>query len=281
MIKLEKPDLDTEAIINDCIVNIKKEPVLSHIKASKNFIVSKSREYDELAERGKLYTLKSHNLVPGGSTKKEMIWFYDKKFVADGGRKYYNKIKAIPKYGKCPFCGVGIVSTLDHYLPKTEYPTYAVTACNLVAVCAGCNRNKSTAVSTKREDELIHPYYDDFDDEVWLKSEILFDDKPIFRFYVEKPKTWSLEKYKRAENHFEKMKLNFLYVSHGVEEFSEYEYQARKLYKVGGKDLVKVDLRERVKERRSITKNNWRAALYEGLLNNDNFFDKYLFNICS
>ena len=64
--------------------------------------------------------------------------------MADGGRKYYDKIKAIPKYSKCPFCGVGIVSTLDHYLPKTKYPTYALTPVNLIACCADCNKNKKS-----------------------------------------------------------------------------------------------------------------------------------------
>ena len=279
MIKVEKPVLDTKLIIKDCLSNVIKQPTLSNIKASKAVIVSKSVEYDELAERCQLGTLARHNIIPGGATKKDMVWLYDNKFVAGGGRKYYEKLKLLPRWGKCPFCGVGRVSTLDHYLPKTEYPTYAVTPYNLVASCSDCNKKKLTTVFKTREEELMHPYYDDFDDEIWLKTKVIYVDEVVFRFYAEKPATWSQEKYKRAKNHFEKLGLNSLYVAHCGEEFAEYEYTARDLYEVGGEDLVKKDLLDRITERRKITKNNWRAAMYEGLLCSEDFFEKYLSSV--
>lgn len=52
MIKLEKPDIDVESIITDCIANLKKQPILTHINASKTTIVLKSEKYNELAEKG-------------------------------------------------------------------------------------------------------------------------------------------------------------------------------------------------------------------------------------
>lgn len=268
--------MNTETVINDCISNVRKEPTLTHIKASKKNIVSKSKEYDKLAENGQLDNLSSHLIVSGGATKGDMVWLYDNKFVADGGRKYYNKIKSIPKFGRCPFCGVGIVSTLDHYLPKTKYPTYAVTPYNLVASCADCNKKKSITVSTKREEEFIHPYYDDYDDEIWLKAKMIFNEEVIFSFYVEKPVEWSWGKFERAKNHFKRLGLNSLYVSHCAETFAEYESSAKRMFAIGGAELVKVDLEDRVKEKRSVTKNNWKAALYEGLLNSTDFYEKYL-----
>lgn len=278
MIKLEKPDIEMDSIFADCTSNITKQQVLTHINASKTSIMLKSEEYDELAEAGQLSTLVPHRVIQGGATKEDMVWLYDNKFVADGGRKYYDKIKAIPKYGKCPFCGVGMVSTLDHYLPKTKYPTYAITPINLVACCADCNKNKKSEIIKVREKEFIHPYYDDFDDEIWLKVKIVFDEEIIFNFYVEKPDAWSREKYERAKNHFQQMKLNKLYASHCGEEFAEYEYTAKVLYETGREELVKEDLLDRIKERRRVTKNNWRAVLYEGLYESEEFFNEYLMN---
>ena len=182
MIKLEKPDIEMQSIFEDCMSNITVQEILVHINASRPTILLKSMEYDGLAENGQLATLEPHRIISGGATKEDMVWLYDNKFVADGGRKYYDKIKAIPKFGKCPFCGVGIVSTLDHYLPKTKYPTYAVTPVNLIACCADCNKNKKSDVVDLRERELIHPYYDDFDDEIWLKAKVWFDDEISFVF---------------------------------------------------------------------------------------------------
>lgn len=73
-----------------------------------------------------------------------------------------------------------------------------------------------------------------------------------------------------------KLQLNKLYVAHCGEEFSEYGYTAKELYERGGEELVKEDLLGRIEERRRVTKNNWRAALYEGLLESREFFEKYL-----
>ena len=48
MIKLEKPDIDVESIITDCTANLTKQPILTHINASKTTIVSKSEKYNDI-----------------------------------------------------------------------------------------------------------------------------------------------------------------------------------------------------------------------------------------
>lgn len=58
---------------------------------------------------------------------------------------------------------------------------------------------EKSEISETRNNEFIHPYYDDFNDEVWLKVKIVFDEEIIFSFYVEKPNTWEQEKYERAK----------------------------------------------------------------------------------
>jgi hypothetical protein len=276
MIKLEKPDMEQKDIIDVCIGNLKKEPTLSNIKRSRAFIERKSSAYNTLGERGELGKIPMHSKVPGGATKDDMVWIYDKKFVRDEGRSYYDKIMKIPPFARCPFCGVRRVSTLDHYLAKTEYPTFAITPNNLIASCADCNKKKSNLVYKNREDELFHPYYDEFDDEIWLKANVMFKNEILFEFYVEKPENWTDEKYTRAKNHFDKLELNNLYISHAAEEFSECQYSLKRIYETGGNDLVQIELLDRIKEHRSNMKNTWRAALYEGLLNSKDFFDIYL-----
>lgn len=67
MIKLEKPDIDVESIITDCTANLTKQPILTHINASKTTIVSKSEKYNELAEKGQLGTLETHTMIEGWS----------------------------------------------------------------------------------------------------------------------------------------------------------------------------------------------------------------------
>ncbi len=278
MIKLNKPDFNQAEIIDECIENMNDADVKNRILSSKNTIVDISKKYDKLAEDMELSTIPVHTKIKGGATKTDMEWLYTNKFARQNeqGRKYYDAIKILPPYGTCPFCGQRKVSTLDHYLPKSKYPAYSITPYNLVAACSECNKVKSATVFNSRTEETIHPYYDDFNDGIWLKAKILEEDPISFVFYVEKPDKWDDEKYQRAQNHFKAYELQSLYQSHASEEFSEYNYSLRRLYKVGNAKLVKDDIEERINSARSLRLNTWRAAMYEALKNCTWFFDTYL-----
>lgn len=57
----------------------------------------------------------------------------------------------------CPMCGGTSVATLDHVLPKEDYPEFAVLSFNMVPSCDGCQRRRSNKGAKY---ELIHPYFD-------------------------------------------------------------------------------------------------------------------------
>ena len=65
----------------------------------------------------------------------------------------------------CPMCGGFGNGTLDHYLPKSNFPEFSFYSKNLVPAC-NCNSLRGTsvkgAVSPARP---IHPYFDDFLDQ--------------------------------------------------------------------------------------------------------------------
>ena len=273
MKKLEKPKIIQKDIIDACIYNVRKQPTLTNIKNSTTCIIRESKKYDEWGQKGKLWKIPVCLTLDGGATKEDMVWIYEQKFVGGHGRKYYDKIMGIPPFSRCPFCGVRRVSTLDHYLAKSKYPVFAITPYNLVASCFECNKKKLDLIIKKREEELFHPYYDDFDDEIWLRARVSFDEEIIFEFYTDRPDRWTEEKYNRVKNHFEKLGLDDLYISHAAEEFAECKDNIKRLYKIGGEDLVRKELLNRIKEHRNNMKNTWRAALYEGLLNSSDFLN--------
>ena len=276
MIKVNKPDYEQDKIVNDCTSNMRSGNRLNNILASKCTIKQKSLNYDELAIDGDLSSISIHEFVSGGAAKEDMVWLYDSKFVKDGGRKYYDKIMLLPKNGICPLCGKRTVSTLDHYLPKTQYPTYAVTPFNLVAACSDCNKAKSDKIIKSREEETIHPYYDDFNDAIWIKANLI-EEFPIgFNFAVYKPDLWTDEKFKRAQNHFNTFHLNVLYSSHASEIFAPYKIQLKRLYARKGDIALKEDLEDRMESNKEIRLNSWEAALYKALLNSKWFFETYI-----
>lgn len=65
----------------------------------------------------------------------------------------------------CPMCGGFGNGTLDHYLPKSDYPEYAFFSKNLVPAC-NCNSLRKNAVKGAAVPaRAIHPYFDTFLDQ--------------------------------------------------------------------------------------------------------------------
>ncbi len=120
----------------------------------------------------------------------ELADLYREKFVPNGGRgrKYYETIiNSGIESGECPVCGIGNVSQLDHYLPKSDYPLLSVTPANLVPVCSSCNGFEAKgAYSPKSLTEcLYHPYFEDPPNCIWLRAEIDYSIGPCVTYGVE------------------------------------------------------------------------------------------------
>ncbi|NHN89990.1 hypothetical protein [Acetobacter conturbans] len=64
----------------------------------------------------------------------------------------------------CPSCGEeGTPNTLDHYLPKEQFPHFAITPLNLTPMCDICQGAKGTKTTDESGRRMfLHPYYDDF-----------------------------------------------------------------------------------------------------------------------
>lgn len=75
------------------------------------------------------------------------------------GSALYGELLAIGG-ARCPMCGFGEVSTLDHYLPRTTFPEFAILALNLVPACGRCNQLKGTHVGLEPGLQFLHPFFD-------------------------------------------------------------------------------------------------------------------------
>ena len=269
MIKLKKPDDNVKDVFNDCISNF-REDFKEKLEKCVNDIVLYTNEYEEKMSNKEVHQFNVHQQLTGLS-KLEMIKVYEQKMAKCGqpGRKYYDKFMSIPQYGICPYCGQGIVSTLDHYLPKTKFISLVVTPSNLIPSCKDCNKAKTDDVFTSYEDTILNPYFDDLGEEIWLEAKVIKDDKNDFvlTYNVIKPDNWSKELFERVKNHFKVFGLNRLYSSHAAQRLIGVKRKIINLYNTSGLDSVLKDIRENV-EACSYNHNSWEYALYSALLNN-------------
>lgn len=74
---------------------------------------------------------------------------------------HINRMRAESDANCCPMCGSFHSGTLDHLLPKTDFPAFAIFGRNLVPACK-CNSKRSTLLTGPNPGErILHPYFDD------------------------------------------------------------------------------------------------------------------------
>lgn len=87
----------------------------------------------------------------------------------DGGTLSYMRSELMEGAFKCPYCGINQPSTLDHYMPESQFEALAVCRMNLVPMCGTCNNLKNA----KPYDKFVHCYYQEYPkDEPFLKAKV-------------------------------------------------------------------------------------------------------------
>ncbi|WP_203248505.1 HNH endonuclease [Sporosarcina beigongshangi] len=82
----------------------------------------------------------------------------------------------------CYYCGFGEPDTLDHYLPKGEFPEFSVLINNLIPCCSTCNRIKGENWIDEKTKyrKLVNFYYDEPEEYQILKCKIEKEDDSFF-----------------------------------------------------------------------------------------------------
>lgn len=213
--------------------------------------------------------------LPSDVPTESLSKLYNEKFVPKKapGRQYYDVILNQPKLGICPICGVRTVHTLDHYLPKSKYPTLSVTPLNLVPCCRDCNSDKQSYSFVSDEDAPLNPYFDDISSERWLTVTIRADQGIIYD--VACPPSWSNHLKNRVKNHIKLYKLISLYATKAAQEINE----CIKLWQIiywHSSDALKCYFSEMRDSAESNDLNSWRAALYRGLVEQFNVVELWM-----
>jgi HNH endonuclease. len=203
-------------------------------------------------------------------TGEQLQKVYTNKFARKGkpGRGFYDKLIALPAQGVCPLCGQRVVSTLDHYLPKAHYPLLSVVPNNLVAACSECNKAKLDSVPICAEDQTLHPYYDDVEQEQWLFSEVVIGTPVSVRFFVNPPDAWDDVIKSRIRKHFSDLRLGALYASHSGSELAVQRVMLAKVAERGGYAKVREQLQDLYESYSSIHVNSWQTAMYQAVVSN-------------
>lgn len=259
-------------IFETCVSMVKNTALREHLRSIRPDVETEAADYDAKAANKQLYRKQPHDHV-GAVTGTDMVKVYTLRMVpkASKGRPIYDRIMSAPMHGRCPLCGIGTVNTLDHYLPKTWFPVYSVLPNNLVPVCSWCQGVKSEYYPTTEEGQLLHPYFDDVDNEVWLAAEVVPGSPAVFRYFALPPDHWTPSAKERVKAHLKKLNLHVLFSSNAGSRLSEIRARLAKLHQKGEEEAVRAHLNEELYSIESDFNNSWAAAMYRAAAASDWF----------
>lgn len=263
MRKLPRPANSAHDVFTLCIKQVRKLELRKRLAAITGNIEQGEAHYIQNAEAEELHTFPRHAAV-GAVSRDELVKVYTGRFVPKDcdARHIYDEIILAAPQGRCPLCGVGQVTTLDHHLPKADYPVLAVTPANLVPACTWCQTEKRQGRPATAEEQTLHPYFDDFEGERWLFADVLQTQPASFSFFVQPPASWTELDAARLQHHLEAFKLYRLFASNAADELTNIRYSLQNLLDTGDMTAVRNHLRAEADSREQAHKNSWQTAMY-------------------
>jgi len=119
--------------------------------------------------------------------------------------------------------------------------------------------------------QLLHPYFDDIDNEVWLGAEVVAGTPAGFRYFASPPGHWGISAKKRVAAHLKELNLPVLFSSNAGSRLSEIRSRLMSLHQKGGEETVRTHLREELTSIEADHKNSWVAAMYRAAVASDWF----------
>ncbi len=282
MREMTAPNIVPAAVYQECINSISDVLLRNSLNAVAQEVENASNEYQQKAPLAQLFTMMpnhgDNNLIDVGNvTKKQLKDVYEAHMVprSKPARKYYDDLMAEAPLGRCPFCGFGHASTLDHYLPKSKYPKLSVLPHNLVPCCKDCNSGKLADIATTAEEQSLHPYYDHahFINEQWLFAHVVQSTPVTVQYYVQAPEHWSTTSKARVQYHFNEFKLASRYAIEASTQLASLRDTLAAYRELSGVAAVKQHLFIEANTHFQQHNNSWQTALFQSLANSDWYCD--------
>jgi len=179
---------------------------------------------------------------------------------------------------RCPFCGISESSTLDHYLPKEQYPEFSIFPKNLVPSCAVCNNRKRDRILQVGTDVrmFLHPCFDSIPDVPFLTVQTRIEmDALILSYRITPPHGMAVRTFRHLQSHFTELDLADRYRRMGLEHLSgQYPALQRAYGPSENAERVVEKLLEEAQDYEIVLGHNyWLAKLYRALAANAEFCD--------
>lgn len=175
---------------------------------------------------------------------------------------------------RCPYCGITLPKTYDHYLPETKFPEFSVHALNLIPCCGTCNQTKNNDWKNATHRTFLYFYTDTIPNTNYLHislSHNIAASTISAHFSIQRPANIQNNVWDILKSHYDKLSLITSYNEYANDEITEIFNVCVSHLRYGGnqlsnfiKDLVST-------EEFLYGLNHWRVVLMKALASNNHF----------
>ncbi len=174
---------------------------------------------------------------------------------------------------RCPVCGIGAATELDHFLPKSVYKALAIYVRNLIPLCHDCNHAKGTTASEDPASQFVHAYFDQLPDAIFLLANIDIEGEGLtVEFAVSDTRDLTDDMRAKLSFQFERLKLNMRYQPEINIYLTSHAVSLNIVYAADGNDSVRGFLLAQADvEETAFHRNHWRPLLLRALADHEDF----------
>lgn len=274
--------LKAASVFEDCVSNVGNAAKRADFEKAKNRFVNAESDYLHAAQNHVLYQIPWSNegnaeILFGCLTKQDVKSLYSAQMVPASkvARQHYDQLVLSSPQRKCPFCGFGRATTLDHFLNKSDYPWLSIVPINLVPACKDCNHGKSNNRAESAGDQTIHPYFEsaELSAEQWLFASVQQTTPVTLDYRAEPPTKWNHELRRRVERHFVGFDLKTRFAIEATTELGALRFTLKRLHVKVGRVAVAQHLAAIASGEEELFRNSWKTALYQALAGSDWYID--------
>ncbi len=176
----------------------------------------------------------------------------------------------------CQNCTIDSVSTLDHIIPKEDFPEYAVNPLNLFPCCSSCNSKKSNIWRNDEELLFLNLYIDILPETQYLffrLNGIDLDDFEI-EYRLENKAHIDENVFEKIQSHFNRLDLLNRMAFRASDEVDTFIVSIENDIEKHSREEITSIVEEDIEKLRGIYGfNHWSPVMKQELINSDVFWD--------
>lgn len=253
---------------------VKKKPNATKqtLISLKGAIVKHYKDYQTNFNNNTLLKLPISTYV--GTQKEHLLQAYTGGGAAlDGLKAFIKAAQPTQLQGTCQYCGISIPNTIDHYVPKDDFPEFAVMALNLVPCCGECNGYKLSYWNDSGKRGIINFYSDNIPNVRFLFVTLAWSRHLVMpTFYIKNSNNINTTLFFTIEKHFERLHLLKRYKDQSNDFITETIDSVVSNATNPDCNIISNNLRENAsKIEYRLGVNSWKAVLLEALASDGNF----------